>query len=707
MLKKKLEGIEQSVGIEYDYEEDSEDSSSEEAEKKPVSYGPQVFLLVFGALLALLGLTIIGIPLAILGVVLIINKHSSNKNNDDDQAEEYEEASSEDDNSSTVSKSSKDYVNFEVDLGINWFSKIGILALVIGVGLFIKYAIDMNWINEHARILGSIIFGFALVVAAKFISKKEKYQKWSMTLAGGGFAITYFAVYASYYFEEYKKAIGMPFEITIALFSFIVLVIVLYSINENSKVLAYQAFLLGYITTFLAGDMTLLSLIYTVFLSLGFFAVSLYKKWKIFGLVGVIVSYFWVLLSFNDALSVGFVMSVLAVYFILFNVLAYSFSKPKIFVYTLLVFLSNSILFYITTLYVASFGFDNYYALITLIFAALHAILFAFYSLKNNSEIYTTNIYLFCTYLILSVPLHFQGFILLIIWCVFLFLLMLIYKLTNLSVFKIISFFVTLFVVILSLASELQKSDAIFSFLFVIASFYGVYFLFKDEKSKSESDVVANISGLYSILGFIFTIIYVYVLHYYTSLNFEGLILIFLAINILFYFIGMNIFNRFTVKTKILSVILYFNALFFVIQNSSSLALYQIMFFIAPVLVFGYILAYVAHKVKDGTTNLEYSIVSTIFVIILIFVKLEGAFTSLALSILAIFLLLKGFLLKIKQYRVQSMLIFSFVILKVFLYDTRDLDNLYRTLSYILLGVLLLSISFFYTKFKGKLKNLI
>ena len=36
---------------------------------------------------------------------------------------------------------------------MKWFARVGILALVIGVGFFIKYAIDMNWINHLTRII--------------------------------------------------------------------------------------------------------------------------------------------------------------------------------------------------------------------------------------------------------------------------------------------------------------------------------------------------------------------------------------------------------------------------------------------------------------------------------------------------------------------------------------------------------------------------
>ena len=45
----------------------------------------------------------------------------------------------------------KKQINYEKFIGENLFGKLGILIFVIGVGFFVKYAIDKNWINETFR----------------------------------------------------------------------------------------------------------------------------------------------------------------------------------------------------------------------------------------------------------------------------------------------------------------------------------------------------------------------------------------------------------------------------------------------------------------------------------------------------------------------------------------------------------------------------
>ena len=56
--------------------------------------------------------------------------------------------------------------NYEKFIGENLFGKIGILVFILGIGYFVKYAIDQNWINEVARTgmgfaVGVVMLGLA------------------------------------------------------------------------------------------------------------------------------------------------------------------------------------------------------------------------------------------------------------------------------------------------------------------------------------------------------------------------------------------------------------------------------------------------------------------------------------------------------------------------------------------------------------------
>ena len=186
---------------------------------------------------------------------------------------------------------------FETDVGSKWFSKIGILALVIGVGLFIKYAFENNWIDYPTRIIIGVIVGLALIVGGELVSKKERYFKLGLTFVGGGFAITYFAIYSAYHFEEYRNAIGISQAVDIILLSKVVIGTILFSIKNDSKIIASEAFFLGFITSLLSKNFELLTLIYGLILTIGLIIVVLYKRWSLIGIGGVIATYliylFW------------------------------------------------------------------------------------------------------------------------------------------------------------------------------------------------------------------------------------------------------------------------------------------------------------------------------------------------------------------------------------------------------------------------------
>ena len=82
--------------------------------------------------------------------------------------------------------------NIERQIGVNLFSKIGILVLIIGVGFFVKYAIDNNWINEVARALLGMATGLGLWGIAYRL--RDSYRNFSSVLAGGGFAVCFVTI---------------------------------------------------------------------------------------------------------------------------------------------------------------------------------------------------------------------------------------------------------------------------------------------------------------------------------------------------------------------------------------------------------------------------------------------------------------------------------------------------------------------------------
>ena len=195
--------------------------------------------------------------------------------------------------------------NFEKYIGENLFGKIGILIFIIGIGFFVKYAIDQNWINETARTLMGYAVGAGMLVLAERLHKR--YHTFSSLLAGGAFGIYYLiTAIAFHYYALFSHTIA--FVILCITTIFMSAVSVLY----DRKELAVTALVGGFIAPFIIStdSSSIISLqIYITILNIGMFCLAMYKKWAIlpmvsFGFTYIILWGTTALGSFSDSEAV-------------------------------------------------------------------------------------------------------------------------------------------------------------------------------------------------------------------------------------------------------------------------------------------------------------------------------------------------------------------------------------------------------------------
>ena len=84
----------------------------------------------------------------------------------------------------------------ETRIGTRWMLYVGVLALVIGVGLFIRYAFVNQWMTEPLRVAFGAVAGFLVFVAGRR-AVTAGHSRFGTTLVGGGVAIWYLTVYAA------------------------------------------------------------------------------------------------------------------------------------------------------------------------------------------------------------------------------------------------------------------------------------------------------------------------------------------------------------------------------------------------------------------------------------------------------------------------------------------------------------------------------
>jgi uncharacterized membrane protein len=697
-------------------------------QEKPTSIGG-IVLIVVGSLLSLTILgAIIGLPLLIWGIILT-TKVSQKQTLPQQKVTKPQKPIKQIETTAILeSKKRESSASFEEAIGIKWFSWIGILALVIGVGFFIKYAIDMNWVNHLTRIIMGVTFGVALIVFGEVISKKEQYLKWAQTLIGGGFAITYFSVYAAYHFLEYRVATGMSLTIDSILLSVVVVCAILFALKDNSQIIASESFFLGYITALLSNNFQLMTSIYFLLLTIGLVMVVSYKKWSVIGLGGVLASYgmylFW---NIDNPYSFASASFILISLFSAFTIQSLFLMKKKdVLGQNIAITLINSILFFVLYYFQIYKYYPDYAGLFTLGLAVFCLIGYYVFQYLKEGKFSTTYLYLTLLYITLAIPIQFNKDLIAIIWALETLILTATFLKLKINTFKIASyavgaltifktfFYDTFFLDKLDLAN-LINSTRLFSFAAAIVCFYLIYIMLKKNKEILSGEERA-VPFIYSWVAFVFL---VFVVFLELIESHSVWVSVALSVFALIYIIISKVdIKEIRYQSFALSAILFFKVLFFDTWDLSKFNANDIFLstrfwsFLVSILTFYAIAWYLENKkdkLKGGSHVLIdiYSYAGTILTFTLIMAEMEEFWISIGWAVLALIVMVIGFAAKKKQFRIQGMLILAIVIFKVFIYDTRNLDTIYRTLSYIVLGTILLLISFIYTKYKEKLRELL
>lgn len=90
----------------------------------------------------------------------------------------------------------RDAESLESRVGSQWFNRIGILAVLIGVALFLKLAFDNHWIGPLGRVLIGLAGGAALVLWSERF-RSRGYAAFSYALKGLGTGVLYLSLWTA------------------------------------------------------------------------------------------------------------------------------------------------------------------------------------------------------------------------------------------------------------------------------------------------------------------------------------------------------------------------------------------------------------------------------------------------------------------------------------------------------------------------------
>ncbi|MEO8594492.1 MAG: DUF2339 domain-containing protein [Candidatus Solibacter sp.] len=103
--------------------------------------------------------------------------------------------------------------------------------------------------------------------------------------------------------------------------------------------------------------------------------------------------------------------------------------------------------------------------------------------------------------------------------------------------------------------------------------------------------------------------------------------------------------------------------------------------------------------------RLYFSLLGTLLLAALIFHQVSGSMLTIAWGAEAIVLLAAGFALRDRVLRISGLALFLVCTVKLFFWDLRNLETLPRIMSFIVLGVLLVAVSWVYTRFRAQVNK--
>jgi len=110
---------------------------------------------------------------------------------------------------------------------------------------------------------------------------------------------------------------------------------------------------------------------------------------------------------------------------------------------------------------------------------------------------------------------------------------------------------------------------------------------------------------------------------------------------------------------------------------------------------------------EGSRLRMYFSLLAAALAAVLIFHEVSGSVLTIAWGIEGVALLAAGFPLRDRVLRLSGLALLAVCTGKLFFWDLRNLDTLPRIVSFIVLGLLLVAVSWVYTRFRDQVKRML
>lgn len=179
-------------------------------------------------------------------------------------------------------------VSMEFAVASTWLLRLGVLILVMGMGFFLKYSIDHDYIGPIGRVGLVILAGVAQIALGTRLSGNA-FRPFGQGIIGSGIATLYFAVFAARHFHQLIDP-GPAFALMIVVTAFSGAL----AVRHNAMIVAVLGVLGGYGTPVMlsTGEVNLPGLFtYQLLLGGGVLGISAWKKWNLLSYLSFLCNY--------------------------------------------------------------------------------------------------------------------------------------------------------------------------------------------------------------------------------------------------------------------------------------------------------------------------------------------------------------------------------------------------------------------------------
>jgi uncharacterized membrane protein len=215
-------------------------------------------------------------------------------------------------------------------IGLKLIHLVGIIVLVIGISIGVKYAIDGQLISEAMRIVLAYAAGILLLILS--IRLKNNYQLFSAILFSGSMASVYFTTYAAFTYYHFIPG-TVAFLVMVALTVYTIFMAIRYDRKEIAIVGMVGAYGIPFLVS-ANSERVDLFLSYILLINLGIVFLSFRKSWKLVGQLAMLITWVlfigWAMLRYEEPQQLLALVFMIA-YYLLFclDALAFLFRQKK------------------------------------------------------------------------------------------------------------------------------------------------------------------------------------------------------------------------------------------------------------------------------------------------------------------------------------------------------------------------------------------